>query len=262
MTDLAVRADAVIRDFYRAFAVSVGGEVVDDDGIVICLGVHPSPIVTNTAWRSDLGRAPDDVLRAIRGAYDAHGFFGSLLTSSRTDADLEAAAEAASWIPVTSLPVMVLPRPEAPSVWPASAGTAARPLDPVVDLDTFRAILADGFFEGDEDGQALVEASFASPASLDGSTTAAFIGTLDGLAASVAGAWLLGADAGIGWVATLPSARRRGLGALVTARAAEWSFEQGAQLAVLQASPSGRPVYEQLGFRPVGLDRLWVSPAT
>jgi hypothetical protein len=53
VTDLGARADRVIRDFYRTFAVSVGGRIVERDGVVACLGVHPSPIVTNTAWRAD-----------------------------------------------------------------------------------------------------------------------------------------------------------------------------------------------------------------
>lgn len=54
-----------------------------------------------------------------------------------------------------------------------------------------------------------------------------------------------------------PSARRRGLGALVTSRAVDYAFDHGSELAVLQASPSGRPVYERIGFAMVGLDRIW-----
>ena len=90
-----------------------------------------------------------------------------------------------------------------------------------------------------------------------GPNVAAFIGELDGRPASVAGAWLVGDDAVIGWVATVPDARRRGLGSLVTARAVEWAFERSARFAVLQASPAGRPVYERIGFATVRLDRIW-----
>jgi ribosomal protein S18 acetylase RimI-like enzyme len=68
---------------------------------------------------------------------------------------------------------------------------------------------------------------------------------------------MLGVDAAVGWVATVPEARRRGLGAAVTARAVEHAFDNGAELVVLEASPSGQPVYERLGFAAVGLDRIW-----
>jgi GNAT superfamily N-acetyltransferase len=257
MSEIAVRTDGVVHDFYRVFAASVGGAVVDRDGVVACLGVHPSPIVTNTTWRSDPATDPGEALRTIDAIYAAAGFKSTLLTSSRTDADLEAAAVASGRVPAEELPVMVANRHAEPSDWPAPTGTSVRRLDPVADLALFRTILIDGFFEGDPEGRELIEATFATSSPLAGSNVAVFIGGLDGRPASVAGAWLLGDDAAIGWVATLPDARRRGLGALVTARATEWAFEQGARIAALQASPSGRPVYERIGFATVGLDRIW-----
>ena len=247
MTDHADRADLAIRAFYRAFAVSVGGRVVGRDGVVACLGVHPSPIVTNTAWRTDPATDPATVLRVLDEVYGDAGFVGSLLTSARTDADLELAAEASGRHIAVELPVMTVDR--AGLMTPPSM--AIRRVDPIADIASFRTVLSDGFFEGDEDGRGLIDATFA------GDQIAVFLAEVDGRAASVAGAWLVDGDAGIGWVATVPWARRRGLGAAVTARAATWAFERGAALAVLQASPSGRPVYERIGFSSVGLDRIW-----
>ena len=255
------RADRIIRGFYRTFAMSVGGRVVERDGVVACLGVHPSPIITNTAWRSDPSMNPSSVLRTIDTIYEDAGFVGSLLTSSRSEADLEAAAERAGRRVVAELPVMVAGRPAVPTTWPAPPATTAHAIDPVAELEVFRMVLIDGFFEGDDDGRSLVDATFADPHSVTGPGVGVFLGELDGRVTSVAGAWLFGDEAGIGWVATLPSARRRGLGALVTARAVEYAFRNGAQVAALQASPSGRPVYERIGFASVGLDRIW-EPAT
>jgi ribosomal protein S18 acetylase RimI-like enzyme len=143
---------------------------------------------------------------------------------------------------------------------PTPPGAQVRQVDPVADLAAFRTVLFDGFFEGDEGGRSFIEATFASPSSLALPGLGVFLAELDGRPAAVAGAWPVGADAGIGWVATVPWARRRGLGALVTARSVEYAFDQGAELVVLQASPSGRPVYERLGFTAVGLHRLWEPP--
>ncbi len=260
MIDRGADADRVIREFYMRFAALVGGRVVERDGVVACVGVHPSPIVTNTAWRSDPAIDPIEVIRAIDGVYRDAGFGGSLLTSSRTDPDLERAAERAGRHLAATLPVMVLDAGQArPASPPMPTGISARRLDANVDLAAFREILADGFFESDPDGRDLVEATFADPGSLAAPDVVVFVAEVDGRPSSVAGTWLLGDDAAIGWVATLPEARRRGLGALVTAKAVDYAFEQGARSAVLQASPSGQGVYARLGFAEVGLDRIWES---
>jgi predicted acetyltransferase len=70
-----------------------------------------------------------------------------------------------------------------------------------------------------------------------------------------------GSTAGIYWVATKPTARRRGLGAVVTTAAARIAFDDGADVVVLQATPAGVPVYERLGFEPfTNYERLVLPP--
>jgi len=54
--------------------------------------------------------------------------------------------------------------------------------------------------------------------------------------------------AGIYWVGTLASARKRGLGAAITAHAARTGFARGCTAACLQASAMGAPVYRRMGF--------------
>jgi predicted GNAT family acetyltransferase len=50
-------------------------------------------------------------------------------------------------------------------------------------------------------------------------------------------------------IATIPSARRRGYGAAMTARVVTDGLAAGCDVAALQASELGRPTYERLGFR-------------
>ena len=57
-------------------------------------------------------------------------------------------------------------------------------------------------------------------------------------------------------IATIPSARRRGYGAAMTARVVLDASAAGCDVAALQASASGRPIYERVGFR---VDVLYVS---
>ena len=94
---------------------------------------------------------------------------------------------------------------------------------------------------------------------LDWPGTAAFLASVDGsegVQAAVATATVDIAPAAlITWVATRPNYRRRGLGGLVTAAAANRGFEMGASAVVLQASPLGLPVYGRLGFRALNSTR-------
>lgn len=65
---------------------------------------------------------------------------------------------------------------------------------------------------------------------------------------------------GIFNVATPPEHRRQGFGAAVTARAIADGFASGADLAWLQSSQIGEPVYRQLGFRQVETYTLLSRP--
>ncbi len=69
--------------------------------------------------------------------------------------------------------------------------------------------------------------------------------------------------AGICEVCTIPSARGKGIGAAITAAPLYDARAMGYQIAVLQASPMGEPVYRRLGFKPYcTLDAYcWEPPA-
>jgi GNAT superfamily N-acetyltransferase len=62
---------------------------------------------------------------------------------------------------------------------------------------------------------------------------------------------------GLYWIATDPAARGRGVGAAVTAAAANWCFDFGAANVQLQASAMGRSVYERLGFETLYHYDVW-----
>jgi hypothetical protein len=68
-----------------------------------------------------------------------------------------------------------------------------------------------------------------------------------------------GAVAGIYWVATLEPERGRGYGAALTWAAVAGGQELGCEIASLQASSLGRPVYARMGFAHV-LDYEYLHP--
>ena len=63
--------------------------------------------------------------------------------------------------------------------------------------------------------------------------------------------WRTGRTVGVYSIATIESARRRGYGAAMTAHVVADGVVAGCDVAALQASELGRPIYERLGFRTV-----------
>lgn len=75
-----------------------------------------------------------------------------------------------------------------------------------------------------------------------------FLGFLHGEPVATVSLVTAGGSAGIYNVTTVEAARRRGIGAAMTATAVRHGGDRGFTLATLQASAIGRPVYEGLGF--------------
>ena len=68
-----------------------------------------------------------------------------------------------------------------------------------------------------------------------------------------------GRTIGVHSIATVESARRRGYGAAMTARVVADGAAEGCDVAALQASEMGRPIYERQGFRTVVRYAAYVS---
>ena len=90
---------------------------------------------------------------------------------------------------------------------------------------------------------------------------AAYVGYADGEPVTTGLGYRSGNTIGVYNIATVEPARRRGYGAAMTMRVIDDGAATGCDVAILQASDMGLPIYERLGFRMVVTYRAWIDPA-
>ena len=141
-------------------------------------------------------------------------------------------------------------------------GMVAFPIDPLAamakDLPGFR-IRRVTDAAGVEDHRAVVTEGFSSAPSVAIETTGLgllgtpectiYVGYREGLRVTSGMGWRSGRVIGVYAISTVPAARRRGYGEAMTARVIADGIAAGCDVAALQASGTGRPIYERLGFR-------------
>jgi GNAT superfamily N-acetyltransferase len=88
-----------------------------------------------------------------------------------------------------------------------------------------------------------------------------YVGYTDGMPVTTGVGIRTGRTIGVYNIATAEASRRQGLGAAMTARVAADGRVAGCDVAVLQASDMGRPIYERLGYRTVVEYDGYIDPA-
>jgi GNAT superfamily N-acetyltransferase len=138
---------------------------------------------------------------------------------------------------------------------PAPAGHEIRPATDPAALEDHIATAAAGFEMPEDLLRSVVgQAAAARPG------VTFYVGYSDGLPVSTGLGIRTGRTIGVYNVSTIPSHRRRGLGAAMTARIADDGVAAGCDVAILQASDMGYPVYERMGYRTVVEYMGYVEP--
>jgi len=222
-------------------------------------GISSHPVISNAAFRRDDDLDPNHLLDRATQFFGDRGRRFSLWTRGGRDEDrdLVAAAEVAGLQFVYEMPEMVLSRPvEEPSL---PDGAELQRLTMAEQAEDFWRITASAYASNGFPPE--VFAGYTNHAGLLAENVVAFLAYLDGVPVSIAMTIVRHGVAGVYWVGSLEQARGRGLGHAVTAAATNAGFELGAELASLQASPMGKPVYLRMGYETVYDYRLFMSPA-
>jgi ribosomal protein S18 acetylase RimI-like enzyme len=242
----------------RFFELDPGATIEAEPGWLFGAGSSTHPVISNAAFRRD------DAIDATEFIARANEFFAArerrfavwVKADQPEDDDLAAAAEAAGFEAVYAMPEMVLSeRLEPPSMPP---GTELRKLEELDQAADFWRVAIESY--ADIGFPPEIFSGYTNHAGLLAENVAAFIAYLDGEPVSIAMTIVSDEVAGIYWVGSREQARGRGLGRAVTTAATAAGFELGANLASLQASPMGKPIYLTMGYEVAFDYRLLISP--
>ena len=244
---LADRVDAVHAEFRRRSASALGGEVLDDDGVLLWAGPNDAAIVVNGALRTSADVSASELLERAARFFAARARGHTVFCRSDIDRDIVEMCRSRDLRALAEggLPEMVVhARVAVPAV---SDGASVREVSTDRDRDDYIEVFAAAYAQLGASRQTVV--GVMPPLEmLQGDDVGAFVVDLDGVPAAVAMSVVIDDVADIHWVGTMPFAARRGLGELATAKSIEHGFDHGADVAALQASPMGDRLYRRMGF--------------
>jgi ribosomal protein S18 acetylase RimI-like enzyme len=232
---------------WRHRTAALGGTVYEDDGVLSCLtGLASAPFNPSV-----VERPPADPAAALADAerrYRAVGLPYGIDLDPESFPGVRDAAAAAGLRVVVARPGMVrdpkrVRMPTVPSGLTIERGDEQ--------LDDVASVATEGF-----GGDVAINRAFVADAVWRDPVARVYVARLDGTAVATAETSLQDGVIGVFGVATVPGARRRGIGSALTAYAVR-DRAQEADLAFLQSSEMGRGVYERLGFREISTWEVW-----
>jgi ribosomal protein S18 acetylase RimI-like enzyme len=240
------------------FELDPGAAIEAAPGWLFGAGSATHPVISNGAFRrDDEVDAGEFIARAMEFFAARDRRFSVWVKGGRPeDDDLAAAAEAAGFEAVYAMPEMVLgKRPEPPDLAP---GTELRRLESLEQAPDFWQVAIESY--ADIGFPPEIFSGYTNHAGLLAENVAGFIAYLDDEPVSIALTIVSDAVAGIYWVGSLEQTRGRGLGRAVTTAATAAGFDLGADIASLQASPMGKPIYLAMGYKVAFDYRMFISP--
>ncbi len=249
--DTQARADQSYFQAWRAWGRNGAGEVREANGLLAVSSGTPLAFL-NIAFVTRPLPNPEDQVAAAMRYFDARGEPFLVRIREGLDAASEAACDRLGLPYSDTIPGMATASLAAPA---PPAGLEIVGVRSVSELDAFRQVIADGYGLPRADVDAFVRDGWLLDAELEH-----YIGVFEGRAVGSSSLAFGGGVAGVHNVATVPEARKRGFGEALTWHAMARGAARGCDMAALQASEMGQPIYERMGFRVVSRYRTFHRP--
>lgn len=247
---LVARMDASVMDYWGTYALADGGRH-ERLGEALFMQTAIPHCLFNSVILS--GHNPAAIETALDLAADCVRSGGVpvlwRVSPSAVSADLRARLEKAGLQPADPHPAMLVDLSDLPPPPNVEGLVIATATGPEERREWGRLTIA-AFEMEDSLGVAMGACEATIPAGLFADQPR-FTGYVDGEPVAVSSLVMTDGLAGVYAVATLPHARKRGIGAAMTLHAMAEGLRRGAKLATLQATAMGRPLYERIGFRAV-----------
>jgi ribosomal protein S18 acetylase RimI-like enzyme len=232
-----------------AVASSVGGERDERDGELLYASDSPLPFMNFAARAGPHGDAAAFLERAR--AFFAGRHRGFVVFTWPGDPELGRAADADGMAEVLRrYPEMACPAPVA-----ELPGDVRRVETEEQGAAYWR--ICDAAYPSIGMPENFFTPTFPAAAMLPGPAREACLGYHEGEPVACASVFLAEGVGMICWVGALPEARGRGLAAACTAWATNRGFALGADVAALQASDMGEPIYRRMGYEEAYAYRLF-----
>jgi ribosomal protein S18 acetylase RimI-like enzyme len=240
------------------FELDPGAAIEAEPGWLFGAGSSTHPVISNGAFRREDGVDAGEFVTRAKEFFAARerGFSIWVRGGQEEDRDLVAAAEATGFQLVYEMPEMTLGEKLAPPELPS--GAELHRLTAIEQATDFWHVATTSYSSIGFPPE--VFAGYTNHAGLLAENVVAFLALLDGKPVSIAMTMVSHGVAGIYWVGSLEQARGKGLGRAVTLAATNAGFDLGADVASLQASPMGKPIYLELGYETAFEYQMMMSP--
>jgi len=233
--------------------ISRAARIEEGGGVLLVAGATEFPVgFSNAATRVDSALAPAELLERADAFFGARGRSYTVWIRGDHDADLAAATREAGATELGSTPCM-------------SVGGALGQKTPPPGVEVRVADTPDAIRGAQRVNREAYESIGMPPRETDalyerpevwlGADKLVVVAYADGEPLATASLLMSPRVGGIYWVGTRAAARGRGLGELCTRVVTDAAFDRGAQVATLQASPMGEPIYLRLGYREIDRQR-------
>jgi hypothetical protein len=241
----------------QLFELDPGVSLEAGDGWLFGAGRSAHPAISNAAFRTDDGVDAEAFLERAFEFFGAQerGFSVWARGGRPEDCDLIAAAEAAGLRQVIEMPEMVLERRAEETDYPG--GTDLRRLSSSDEAKDFWKVAAASYSSVGFPPE--VFSYFESHPGLTADNAATFVAYVEGRPVAIAMTIVNNGVAGIYWVGSIEEVRGRGLGRAITATATNAGFDLGGEIASLQASQMGEPIYRAMGYETIHTYRLLMA---
>ena len=246
--DLIYLADLNYAESFRETARwTANCEIIEQDDLLLIAGNDSTP-VTNSAIR--LGNFPyppaEQVMERVRTFFGNRKRGYGLRLRRHLDSDLEHLCRSAEMVKISEPPGMVIQGPIRIKELPVDFNIKS--IEDETGAADFAAVAIDSF-------QSLgmpIESGgkiFEKPERMLRPYNHLVVVYRNDQPVSCAMLIFSHSIAGIYWVGTLESFRKKGLAEVCTATVTNEAFRRGASCVILQASPFGEPIYRRLGFK-------------